>query len=176
MRTLVLAAAAVLCSCASTPPRAWSAGGAPILVPQAEWRDEDGTTVQVRPDGAVLVNGVLLLSLDPAGRVYDSSGEGVAVLLADGRLSGPDDTMLGRIGVGNAAPPGSDTAWISVQPNGDVLYADDDGERHAYGHWTGCNGPARRTCTLVTHLVTLQRLQAATASTVWVGMGVGVYR
>jgi hypothetical protein len=176
MRLLWLAACTLLCSCASTPPRSWNSGGAPILLPEAQWTDSDGTTYELRRDGAVVAGGNLFLSLDPAGRVYDDSGTGVAVLQADGHLEGPDSTDLGRIGIGNASPPNSDTAWISVQANGDVIFVDDEHDRHAYGHWTGCEGPARRTCTLVTHLVTLHRLATQTAPTVWVGMGAGFYR
>jgi hypothetical protein len=178
MRLLASLVCAAACSCASnpTPPPQWATGGAPILVPEAQWRDEDGTVVDVRRDGAVLVNGGLLFSLDPAGRVYDQKGSGVAVLLTDGHLRGSDDTDLGIIGVGNAAPPRRGTAWISVQENGDVIYADDEGARHGYGKWKGCEGASRRTCTLVTHLVTLHRQTVQTASTTWVGMGMGYYR
>jgi len=179
MRWTAVAVCALLAACASKPPLQWASGGAPILIPEAQWRDEDGGTVEIRRDGAVLANGGLLFSLDPAGRVYDEKGAGVAVLLTDGHVGGPDHTDLGRVGIGNAAPPRSETAWISVQPTGDVLFVDDDGERHTYGQWTGCNGAARRTCTLVTHLVTLHRLNVQTASPSWgmgMGVGMGFYR
>lgn len=178
MRSLAFCFALVLASCSSatTPPAQWSTGGAPILIPEAQWRDEDGTQVDIRKDGAVLVNGGLLFSLDPAGRVYDQKGAGAAVLLANGHLAGAESADLGVIGVGNAAPASRNEAWISVQPNGDVLYVEDDGSRHAYGRWKGCDGGFRRTCTLVTHLVTLHRLNVQSASNVWVGMGAGFYR
>jgi hypothetical protein len=175
---IALSACGALSGCAATPPPSWASGGAPILIPEARWQEEDGSVVEIRGDGAVLANGGLLFSIDPVGRVYDSSGAGVAVLLGDGRVGGADKTELGRIGVGNASPPNRSTAWISVQSDGDVLYVDDDGERHTYGHWDGCQGNARRTCTFVTHLVTLHRQNAQTASTTWVGFGVGmgIYR
>ena len=180
MRTLALLAAAALAACASpspsTPPPQWATGGSPILIPEARWQDGGGTVVDIRQDGAVLLNGGLLFSLDPAGRVYDQKGAGVAVLLTTGRLGGPDQTDLGVIGVGNAAPPGRNTAWLSIQPSGEVVYADSDGSRQDLGAWKGCEGPARRTCTLVTHLVTLHRVAVQNTSTAWVGAGAAFYR
>jgi hypothetical protein len=179
MRLFALLLGGVLCSCgsasASSPPPQWASGGAPILIPEAQWRDEDGTVVDIRRDGAVLINGGLLFSLDPAGRVYDQKGAAVAVLLTDGHLAGADKADLGVIGLGNAAPADRGTAWLSVQPNGEVLYADSDGTRHAFGQWKGCDGAARRTCTLVTHLVTVHRLTVQAATT-WSGAGTGFYR
>jgi hypothetical protein len=98
------------------------------------------------------------------------------VLLTSGHLAGADNADLGVIGLGNAAPAGRGTAWLSVQPNGEVLYADSDGARQAFGFWKGCYGAARRTCTLVTHLVMLHRLSVQNSSTAWVGAGTTFYR
>ena len=76
--------------------------------------------------------------------------------------------------VPNAAPPGGGPAWLSVLPNGEVVHFDPDGQRSSDGVWQGCNGPIMRTCTLVSHLYTLQRVARATRGGVTVGVGVGV--
>ena len=68
----------------------------------------------------------------------------------------------------------SGQAWLAVVPNGQVIYFDDDGTRSAGGLWTGCEGPAHRTCTLVTHLIALRSYMQRSQSGVSVGVGVGV--
>jgi len=131
----------------------------------------------VRPDGQVLEGGSLLFVIDRVGRVVDSDYEPVAMLWPDGRVVGTDDRLLGQVGVSNASPPGSRTAWLSVSPNGQVVYVDADGTRSAGGVWTGCDGPALRTCTYVTHLIALRsyvRRESGVAVGVGIGVGVGV--
>jgi hypothetical protein len=83
--------------------------------------------------------------------------------------------LLGRIGLANASPPGRATAWLSILPDGTAVFFDSEGERSSLGSWQGCDGPKLRTCTLVTHLVLLQRALAARQSSFSVGVGVGVW-
>ena len=164
-----------LLGCSATPPPAWASGGARLALGDAHVRFDDNDVVLDRA-GRVTVGGGWSFSLDVAGRVYDSDGDPAGVLLPDGHLVGNDETSLGRVGITNASPPGSETAWLSVSPGGDVVFFDADGDRHAGGHWTGCAGPVLRTCTLVTHLVALQRALVAQQSRMSFGVGVGIYR
>ena len=87
---------------------------------------------------------------------------------------GPDNRLLGRVGVANAAPPGSAAAWLAVMPNGQVIYFDEDGDREDRGVWQGCEGPQKRTCTYVTHVIWAQRYLNRNRGGVSVGVGVGV--
>jgi hypothetical protein len=161
-------------ACSSAPPPHWATGGAPLAIQPAAWRTASGGTVELHPDGKVFVEGSESFSLDRAGRVFDSDNEPVAILLPDGNLVGTDDVYLGRIGLANASPPGRDTAWVAVLPDGSVLRFEPDGERSSDGAWQGCAGAAHRACTLITHLVELDRA-ARSRGAVFVGFGVGFY-
>jgi hypothetical protein len=140
------------------------------------WTTSDGTPIEIRADGKVLADGTLAVVIDRAGRIYDADNEPAAILLSDGNIVGTDGVNLGRIGVTNAAPPGSDAAWLAVLPDGRVVHFDPDGERSHDGAWRGCEGSKLRTCTLVTHLVTLERVAAASNGSVFLGVGIGVWR
>ncbi len=166
---VVLLAAA----CSSQPPPRWAEGGAPLAIGPARWDRPDDDTVELAQDGTVREDGSLLFTVDRAGRVFDEDNSPVAILLPDGHVVGPDNQYLGQVGVANAAPPHSDSAWIAVLPNGQVMRFDDEGERSTDGTWTGCQGPRHRVCTLVTHLVTMRNYHP-TSSGVMVGVGVGV--
>jgi hypothetical protein len=65
-------------------------------------------------------------------------------------------------------------AWIAVTPDGAVTFYDSDGERENGGSWSGCNGPAQRTCTLVTHLIAVRHYSEDRNSGVGVGIGIGI--
>jgi hypothetical protein len=163
-----------LAGCSSTPPPQWQSGGAPLEVRAARWTMGNGATVDLRSDGKVVVDGSQAFSIDRAGRVFDTDNDPIAILLPDGNLVGPDDVYLGRIGIANASPPGRETAWVAVLPDGSVLRFDPDGDRSADGVWRGCEGGVHRACTLVTHLVELDRA-AASRGHVFVGVGFGLY-
>jgi hypothetical protein len=172
-----LSALFVLPACASRPPPRWAEGGAPLVLPHASWTTGDGVTVEIREDGKVLADGAVHFILDRAGRIYDSSREAAAIVLPDGRIAGTDDLYFGRVGLMNASPPVRDTAWVSVAPDGAVMHYEADGERATDGRWHGCHGAALRTCTLVTHLWSLERVAAARGPVfIGVGFGVGVWR
>jgi len=177
VRIPFVAVALVLLGCAPSAPPHWAEGGAPLAIPAAHWNRGESDSIDVRPDGQVLEGGSLLFVIDRVGRVVDSDYEPVAMLWPDGRVVGTDDRLLGQVGVSNASPPGSRTAWLSVSPNGQVVYFDADGTRSAGGVWTGCDGPALRTCTYVTHLIALRsyvRRESGVAVGVGIGVGVGV--
>jgi hypothetical protein len=161
-------------ACADRPPPGWATGGSPLAFANASWRNGEGTYIELRADGRVVANGGLLFVLDRAGRVYDSQNEPVAMLMRDGNIAGVNEQHLGRIGVTNASPPRGRVAWLSVLPDGRVIHFEPDGERTTDGLWLGCNGAQFRTCTLVTQLVTLERVAAAARTPVSVGVGVGV--
>jgi hypothetical protein len=163
--------------CSSTPPPRWQEGGAPLLVSAARWERPRGGPIEISPDGHVTRDGKPYLYVDRAGRVADRRNEPVAILLPDGFVAGTDDRLLGRVGVANASPPHRASAWLSVQPDGRVVYFDDDGDRSDAGVWQGCAGPALRTCTLVTHIVRMERYRAyrdGPGPRFGVGVGIGV--
>lgn len=161
-------------ACAPNPPPRWAEGGAPLAIAPARWDRGDGDTVEILANGEVLEDGDAIMLVDRAGRVADEDNEPVAVLLPDGHLAGPDNSLLGRIGVSNAAPPDGAAAWLSILPNGQVVMFDPDGERVGAGVWQGCNGPQKRTCTLVTHILALRSYQRRGASGPSFGVGIGV--
>jgi hypothetical protein len=175
MRSL-LAAGLFLClaACASSPPPHWQQGGAPLAVGPARWTRADDDAIEILPNGSVLENGSLLFLVDRAGRVVNEDSDPVAILLPDGQLVGPNDHYLGRVGVSNASPPGAPSAWLSILPNGQMLTYSPDGDREPAGVWTGCNGPTRRTCTLVAHMVQMRRYQRGSRGGVGVGIGIGI--
>ena len=165
--------AAALPGCSPSQPPHWADGGSPLALAAARWERESGGPVELRPDGHVLVDGDLTFIVDRVGRVANKDYDAFAVLLPDGQLVGPDNTSLGRVGVTNASPPGEVEAWLAVVPDGRVTYFDTDGERSAGGVWRGCEGPAHRTCTLVTQLLAVQNYRGS-RSGVGIGIGVGV--
>lgn len=171
MRWLVCLGLLAACS-PSQPPR-WAEGGAPLELGAASWQRDGADSVELRPDGHVLVDGDLMFIVDRAGRVTDDDYEPYAVLLPDGQLVGPDDISLGRIGVTNGSPPGALEAWLAVAPDGRVTYFDADGERNSGGVWRGCEGPVLRSCTLITQLMAVHSYRRA-RSGIGVGVGVGV--
>ncbi len=177
VRIALLALTLLVFGCAPSAPPHWVEGGAPLVIPAAHWNRGEATAIDVRPNGEVLEDGHLVFTIDRVGRVVDSDNEPVAMLFPDGRVVGTDDRLLGQVGVSNASPPGSGTAWLSVAPNGEVIYFDADGSRAPGGVWSGCNGPALRTCTFLTHIVALRsyvRRESGIAIGVGVGVGVGV--
>jgi hypothetical protein len=144
------------------------------VLPAARWDRPDSEPLEIHPDGRVLEDGDLAFVVDRVGRVVDSEYEPFALLFSDGRLAGVEARPLGHIGVTNAAPPDRHQAWLSVMPDGAVVFYDEDGERIAGGRWRGCEGAAHRTCTLVTHLVTVRNyVRRSTSPAVGVGIGVG---
>ena len=169
-----LALAALALGCAPEKPPRWVEGGAPLVLPAARWNRGGNDPVEIRPDGKVLEGGSLLFVVDRVGRVVDDHYDPVAVLLPDGRLAGADNVFLGQLGVTNASAPSGGQAWLTVMPNGEVIFFDSDGERSSGGVWTGCDGPAHRACTLATHLVVLRSFMRRPAPGVSVGVGVGV--
>ena len=164
----------VALGCAPEKPARWVEGGTPLVLPAAHWNRGGNDAVEIRADGKVLEAGDLVFVVDRVGRVVDDHYDPVAVLLPDGRLAGTDDAMLGQIGITNASPPSAGQAWLTVMPNGEVIFFDSDGERSYGGVWTGCDGPAHRACTLVTHLMVLRSYLRRPAPGVSVGVGVGV--
>jgi len=165
--------AVVLGGCAPSQPPRWAEGGAGLALGAAVWQRDGAATVELRPDGHVLVDGDLVYVIDRVGRVTDDDYEPFAVLLPDGQLVGTDDVSLGRLGVTNASPPGAVQAWLAVAPDGKVTYFDADGERNFGGVWRGCAGPVLRTCTLVTQLFAVSAYRARLHG-VGIGVGVGV--
>jgi len=177
MQRVLVSSALVLMgavACAPNPPPRWAEGGAPLVIAPARWDRGDGDMVEILANGQVLEGGDAVLLVDRAGRVADEDNDPVAVLLPDGYVAGPDNTLLGRVGVSNAAPPDGAAAWLSILPNGQVVMFDPDGERMGAGVWYGCDGPQRRTCTLVTHILAVQDYVRRGSSGPHFGVGIGV--
>ena len=65
-------------------------------------------------------------------------------------------------------------AWLSLQPDGAVIFYEAYGRAVRQGKWTGCVGPARRACTLVTQILVMRNFRAVQNSGVTFGVGVGV--
>jgi hypothetical protein len=144
------------------------------VLADARWDRGSDDVIEIKANGQVLEDGDLLYVIDRVGRVTDEDYEPVAVLLPDGHLAGPENRLLGRIGIANAAPPDGAAAWLAILPNGQVVYFDDEGERSNGGVWYGCRGPQQRTCTLVTHLLALRNYSSRQNGGVSVGVGIGV--
>ena len=161
------------CSGPNPPPR-WVEGGAPLVVKSARWQRADDDPIEILPNGQVVEDGDPILLVDPAGRVVDDSNDPVAILLPDGRVAGNDSRYMGHVGIANAAPPWSASAWLSILPNGQVLTYDEEGEQEPDGAWEGCNGPQLRTCALVTHMLLMRKWQSQPRSGVSVGVGIGI--
>ena len=159
-------------ACSARPPANWAQGGSPVDIPRARW-DRGGHVVEIMPEGQVVADGDHLFTLDRAGRVFQPDNEPIALLQADGRLLGKDDAMLGTIGLHNSSLPGRAQAWLTVGERGEVVFYDEEGDRHPAGGWVGC-GPAVRTCTLVTHVIGLSEARSRGHVGVGVGVGTGV--
>lgn len=174
VRLLLGLLATLAVGCAPSAPPRWQEGGAPLYIQPARWDRPGDDAIVISGDGKVTEDGDLLFVVDRAGRVVDEDYEPVAILLDDGHVAGPDNRLLGRVGVSNAAPPGSAAAWLAIMPNGQVVRFDDDGERIDEGVWQGCEGPQKRTCTLITHVLWARRYLNRPRSGVSVGVGMGV--
>ena len=174
LRRLVLLAALAsapwLAGCSSHPPAHWAQGGAPTAIARARW-ERGSDTVDVLPDGRVLVDGDHVFTLDAAGRIMNADHGSLALLHPDGTLIGNDEQRLGQVGIASASPPGSAAAWLTVAPTGEVTFYDPEGGRSLGGAWSGCEGPMFRTCTLVSHMVAMR--DVARRPRVGVGIGVG---
>ena len=176
-RALSLGSAVLLLLCAScapsVPPR-WAEGGAPLLIGPARWDRPDDDSIEIQADGRVLEGGHLRFVLDRVGRVTDDDYEAFAVLLPDGHVTGTDNRALGYVGVSNASPPFATQAWLSLQPDGRVVFYEPNGDHSEHGKWTGCDGPHRRACTLVTQIFVMRNYRVVPNSGVSFGVGVGV--
>lgn len=173
-RTLLVLVGAIALGCGHKPPANWEAGGAPLILTPARWDRPDDDPIEITADGKVLDDGDLVMVVDRAGRVVDKDYEPLALVLPDGHVAGTDNQLLGRIGHANAAPPGAAAAWLAILPNGQVLRYDEEGDRFNGGTWHGCEGPQKRTCTLVTHLLWVQDYLRSSRGGVGVGIGVGI--
>lgn len=175
---LVLALALSAAGCTPPPPRSWTTGGTTLDIPRAQWILGE-EAVELLPSGDVVVDGDPVLAIDRVGRVYDADGEPIGVLEPDGTLVGNDDVGLGMVGSRHASLAESPHAWISVEPNGQVVRYGSDGERYPFGAWFGC-GPsprAQQACTLVTHVLGMRMMRRARGDggpTFGVGIGVSV--
>jgi hypothetical protein len=161
-----------LMSCMPREPPRWAEGGARLTLAAARWQRDD-EVVEIRASGDVYVDGDHLWTLDRVGRVVDEDNEAVAILFPDGTLVGTDDSILGHVGLRNAAPPFHGSAWLSLTEDGTVVRFDSEGDRARDGKWQGCAGPALRTCTLVTQLVVLRNYARQPSTGVGVGIGIG---
>jgi len=160
--------------CAPSAPPRWAQGGAPLTLTPARWDRPDDDSIELLADGRVLEGGHLRFVIDRVGRVTDDDYEAFAVLLPDGHVVGSDDRALGYVGVSNATPPGSDQAWLSLQPDGRVVFYEPNGDHAEHGRWTGCDGAGRRACTLVTQILVMRNYRMIPNSGVSFGVGVGV--
>jgi len=160
--------------CAPSKPARWEQGGAPLVLPQARWDRPDEDPVEIQANGHVLEDGDLIYVIDRVGRIVDEDYEAIALLLPDGHLAGTDDHSLGQVGITNASPPDRMSAWLAVRPDGSVIFYDEEGEQFSRGKWYGCNGPALRTCTLVTQIITLRDYVRRSGDGVSVGVGIGI--
>ena len=144
------------------------------MIAPARWDRGDDDSIEISADGKVTEGGDLIFVVDRAGRVVDDDFEPVAILMPDGFVGGPDNRLLGRVGVANAAPPDAAAAWLALMPNGQVTFFDDDGDRASGGVWRGCQGPQQRTCTFITHLVAMRHYSERSGPPVGFGIGIGV--
>lgn len=173
--TAAACAAASLAGCTPPPPRSWQGGGTTLVIPQAQWiLGEDA--VQLTRSGDVIAGGDKILSIDRAGRVYDADGDPVGVLEPDGTYIGTDDEPLGMVGSVRASLPEEGFAWITLEPNGQVIRFDEEGHRYPFGAWFGCGRDPRslQACTLVTHAIGLKMRRRARQDGPSFGIGVGV--
>jgi hypothetical protein len=162
--------------CAPKAPPRWAEGGSVLFITPARWDRPDEDSVEIQPDGRVVEGGRRRFVIDRVGRVTDDDYEPFAVLQPDGHLVGTDDAALGYVGLSNASPPSGVQAWLSLQPDGRVVFFEPNGDRTTRGVWHGCDGPGRRACTLVTQIFAVRnyRMQPASGVTFGVGVGMGV--
>lgn len=174
--TALVLASVLASACAPSAPPRWAEGGSPLFITPARWERPDDDSIEIQPNGRVLEGGHLRFVIDRAGRVTDDDYEPFAVLLPDGRLVGTDNTALGYVGVNNASPPFAQNAWLSLKNDGQVVFYEPNGDRSVHGVWRGCDGPARRACTLVTQIIAMRnyRVMPPSGPTFGVGVGVGV--
>ena len=166
--------ALALLGCTPQEPPSWPQGGAALSIQPARWDRGDEDPIEIRANGEVVEDGDVLFVIDRVGRVVDPDYEPLAILLPDGRVIGTDDRLLGQVGITNAAPPWTGTAWLALMPDGAVTTFDADGDREFAGRWRGCSGAGLRTCTLVTHLVALRNYRSAPETGVGFGIGIGI--
>ncbi|HEX3774257.1 MAG TPA: hypothetical protein VHV51_07315 [Polyangiaceae bacterium] len=171
---ILLGLALVATGCTPSAPPRWAEGGATLAITPARWDRPDDDSIEIQADGRVLEGGHLRFVIDRVGRVTDDDYEPFAILLPDGRLIGSDSSALGYVGLNNASPPFAPQAWLSLQPDGRVVFYEPNGDRSLRGAWRGCDGPSRRACTLVTQLVAMRNYRSAPRSGVTFGIGVGV--
>jgi hypothetical protein len=145
----------VTLGCAPPQPARWVEGGAPLTVVTATWTRPELPVVTVAANGEVHVDGDLQFTFDKQGRVFDASGDPLALLSSDGQLFSADNVYWGRVGLHNASPPWSAVAWTRIEASGEALWFDESGRAHAHGNWTGCVDLGLRTCTLVTQMLLL---------------------
>lgn len=174
MRRWIVSLVVLLNACSSAPPLPphWGEGGAPLELGPATWDRADDDPITIDAQGRIFEGQTFRFIVDERGRIADEDRNATAVLLPTGELIGRSGVYLGRIGVANASPPQRETAWLTVRPDGTVQQFSDDGERSLDGRWRGCEGARRRTCTLVTHLVALERYRAGAPR---FGVGVGIF-
>lgn len=145
-----------------------------MAIGPATWHRE-GDPIVLGADGKVTQDGDVLFVVDAAGRVFEDDGEPIAVVQPDGYLVGKDNTALGQLGPVTAAFPGTNQAWLSIGPRGEVTRYDTDGERSQAGYWDGCVGPVVRTCTLITHVIALREYIERPRVSVGIGFGMMVH-
>lgn len=169
-----VAAAALGCE-PPRPPAHWQQGGGVLALPRARWVQGDAT-VDLLPQGKVLVDGRHVLSLDAAGRVFEPDGSPVALLEPTGAVVGPDNEDLGTVGAVTAARPGQQVAWLALQPSGEVVLFGRRGRARPLGVWVGCGSApqGRQSCVLLSHLLAGQLLERRAEPPVTFGVGVGV--
>ncbi len=145
------------------------------MIQPARWDRGDDEYLEIKADGTVVdEDGDQVMLVDRVGRVVDDDNEPLAILQPSGKVLGTDDRDFGHVGISNASPPGSGTAWLAVLPNGQVVTYDEDGEQEGAGIWRGCGGAMMRTCTLVTHVVAVRNYVDRPRGGVGVGIGIGV--
>ncbi|HEY4120077.1 MAG TPA: hypothetical protein VGM56_19570 [Byssovorax sp.] len=157
MYKLVALAPILLLTAACTapePPAHWPEGGATLAMPAASWR---GTrqSVDILPDGAVVVDGKRQFTIDARGRVFEKD-KPYALLEPTGEIVGMGDAPLGRVQTGVAI--GADgLPFLTIDPSGAVLRFENGKQKtQQLGQWTGCSTPEiMKTCTLVTYVVTV---------------------
>ncbi|WP_437669907.1 hypothetical protein [Sorangium sp. So ce131] len=171
----------VACRMGLAPPSEWADGGAPMQIPDAMWEISKEDRIVIYSNGMVSWNGRHVLTVDHRGRVsaellpgeqwpfqYGSTESAArdasdiqtkpyALMMPDGRLIGPNDSLWGVIEVSKAWLKEDASVWISIGPSGEVAYYDGEDEEEApvfAGTWRGCGVTpwTQWTCTLVTYL------------------------
>lgn len=173
-RSVLLLVSCFIAGCAPSAPPRWAEGGSALLITPARWDRPNEDSIEIQPNGRVVEGGRLRFVIDRVGRVTDEDYEPFAVLQPDGHLVGTDNAALGYVGVSNAAPPTGERAWLSLQPDGRVVFFEPNGDRSVHGVWLGCDGPGRRACTLVTQIFAVRNYRVQPQSGVSFGVGVGV--